>query len=510
MKIGAMILAAAILAAPCGTWADEGPGAPGPNENAGATRVISSLYAQLLHREPDSAGFAYWAADASELRSVAIAFAASDELLKEQPDSRTWLTKTLYGGLLGREPDADGLRYWLGRLDEGASREQVAASFARSQECLGKPQGGACASLLRPELAESGFAVAPETAPAGLGFAGLRGANLQEMPAGAMTELLQTAAGLHVNAYRVRVPLNLAANGVASAGRLAEETLAILDQARDTQARVLLVLDGYKGYDEPCGDKASFTDVREAAQTVVDAAKGHPALLGWDLQSDPLSDRRGCKHATVIQAVVEMYRLVRAADPRAATTVGEAYPAYQSTWNLFSSFASPHLYFSGKSDLEAGLERVTKEVSPLPVIVGEFGFDAPGQVSEEEQAKLYALAYLTLRKKDVGSMFWLLAQREEPLAFSVVRADGSSRPAAMAISQAFSNESPVASQLYGFASDNKALCEASVIGRLGGEAECTIGGGCGSWCGKPGAGCESANPTLYGACLSPSDVVARR
>ncbi|MCB9061584.1 MAG: hypothetical protein H6622_08690, partial [Halobacteriovoraceae bacterium] len=62
--------------------------------------------------------------------------------------------------------------------------------------------------------------------------------------------------------------------------------------------------------------------------------------------------------------------------------------------------------------------------------------------------------------------------------------------------------------LYNFAAVDKVTCESSVSARWAGKtATCTIGGGCGASCGKPGGGCSSANPTLWGACITESEAV---
>ncbi len=39
-----------------------------------------------------------------------------------------------YRDLLGREAESSGLAYWNARLDQGGSREQIALGFTRSQE----------------------------------------------------------------------------------------------------------------------------------------------------------------------------------------------------------------------------------------------------------------------------------------------------------------------------------------------------------------------------------------
>jgi hypothetical protein len=40
----------------------------------------------------------------------------------------------LYEGALGRAPDAGGLGYWVGALDHGASRADIAVGISESPE----------------------------------------------------------------------------------------------------------------------------------------------------------------------------------------------------------------------------------------------------------------------------------------------------------------------------------------------------------------------------------------
>ena len=60
----------------------------------------------------------------------------------------------------------------------------------------------------------------------------------------------------------------------------------------------------------------------------------------------------------------------------------------------------------------------------------------------------------------------------------------------------------VATQMYNFVAGSQADCENSIYQRLGVQLRCTIGGGCGISCGKPGVNnCTSANPQLFGRCV---------
>jgi hypothetical protein len=58
---------------------------------------------------------------------------------------------------------------------------------------------------------------------------------------------------------------------------------------------------------------------------------------------------------------------------------------------------------------------------------------------------------------------------------------------------------------HNFVADDQATCEAAIVNHLGTGSwvpkTCTIGGGCGVTCEKPGPNCPSAYPKKWGACI---------
>ncbi|MBI5201382.1 MAG: hypothetical protein HY925_07335 [Elusimicrobia bacterium] len=61
------------------------------------------------------------------------------------------------------------------------------------------------------------------------------------------------------------------------------------------------------------------------------------------------------------------------------------------------------------------------------------------------------------------------------------------------------------SGLYNIVAPDAATCQNAVRDRWALNITCTLGGGCGVDCGKPGPSCPSANPAGYGFCLDPAD-----
>lgn len=100
---------------------------------------VTSLYRSILVREPDAGGHRHWVAKLGEGSSrewVIEQFYNSAEYRKSGKDNRAYVTD-LYHGVLGREPEAAGLNYWIAELHRGVSRNEVLRRFFDSQEYRG-------------------------------------------------------------------------------------------------------------------------------------------------------------------------------------------------------------------------------------------------------------------------------------------------------------------------------------------------------------------------------------
>ncbi len=97
------------------------------------TKPVAELYQNLLGREPDKAGEAFYnneiARGAATTKDVAISMVSSPEFLASNPT-----VESLYQILLGRAPDADGLAYWKAAESAGMSLGEIAANFVRDTE----------------------------------------------------------------------------------------------------------------------------------------------------------------------------------------------------------------------------------------------------------------------------------------------------------------------------------------------------------------------------------------
>jgi hypothetical protein len=130
-----------------------------PSANEGS---IYRLYRAYFLRDPDTAGFMYWYLQVSvgtSLDQVSDLFAESSEFRTRygNPDNFAFV-ELIYQNVLGRDPDAQGRDYWVGRLDAGLSRGRVMRFFSESGEyqretATGVPSGWRAGSNARTLLA---------------------------------------------------------------------------------------------------------------------------------------------------------------------------------------------------------------------------------------------------------------------------------------------------------------------------------------------------------------------
>ena len=105
----------------------------------GAAGQLYRVYEAMLNRAPDPVGLGFWlnALDhGAPLLSVSSDFITSDEfkfLYGANASNQTFVT-ALYRNVLHREPDASGMAYWLSSLDHGGPRADVLLGFSESAE----------------------------------------------------------------------------------------------------------------------------------------------------------------------------------------------------------------------------------------------------------------------------------------------------------------------------------------------------------------------------------------
>lgn len=98
------------------------------------------LYQGLLDRSADQGGAQYWetqVAAGESTQTVANAFMASQEYITDYgTQTNSQFVNQIYENAFGRSADAGGLAYWVGTLDQGASRAGVAVAIVGSPEAI--------------------------------------------------------------------------------------------------------------------------------------------------------------------------------------------------------------------------------------------------------------------------------------------------------------------------------------------------------------------------------------
>jgi hypothetical protein len=113
--------------------------------------VVTELYEHVLGRGPDADGLAYWVARiqaGDRVATVAVSIYGSQEYWVRASSARDTYVRALYRDILDRAPDGDGLQYWVGRLAGGTPRWVVARALFLSAEARGRRVGGLYGELL--------------------------------------------------------------------------------------------------------------------------------------------------------------------------------------------------------------------------------------------------------------------------------------------------------------------------------------------------------------------------
>jgi hypothetical protein len=107
------------------------------DKNIKVTRFVTRCYQNALGRKGDASGLNSWTGvllnKTKTPKTVAKNFVFSGEATKKNLND-TEFVKMLYRLYMGREADKGGLNYWVGRLQNGTSRQKVADSMAASKE----------------------------------------------------------------------------------------------------------------------------------------------------------------------------------------------------------------------------------------------------------------------------------------------------------------------------------------------------------------------------------------
>ncbi len=99
------------------------------------TGPIGRLYRAYLDREGDRAGLEYWLGTSTPLLAISESFAASKEFVQRYGAlSDSQFVDQIYRNVMKREPDSSGRAFWTNQLSRGASRGTIMLSFSNSTE----------------------------------------------------------------------------------------------------------------------------------------------------------------------------------------------------------------------------------------------------------------------------------------------------------------------------------------------------------------------------------------
>ncbi len=97
--------------------------------------LIDNLFAERLHRPPDTVGKNFWKGILNSAGRSAVIQGIEDSL-----EARTNLLETWYQRFLGRNVDQAGVQFWTNVMAQGATEEQVESGILASQEFLQRAQ----------------------------------------------------------------------------------------------------------------------------------------------------------------------------------------------------------------------------------------------------------------------------------------------------------------------------------------------------------------------------------
>lgn len=109
------------------------------NSEEGARGEVVRAYRDLLDREPEPGGLAFWTAflRTNPVTTLRFGHLASDEYLAKSGGTVDTFIESLYQDLLFRSVDSSGLAFYGDKIRSGTSRGWVVADVYRSAESMG-------------------------------------------------------------------------------------------------------------------------------------------------------------------------------------------------------------------------------------------------------------------------------------------------------------------------------------------------------------------------------------
>ena len=103
----------------------------------GVSGFVKRMYEVVLDRECEAVGYNYWGKQICMHKfggsDMAVHFVFSQEYVEKETTDKEYVTM-LYRAIMGREPESDGMKFWLKSLKDGKTRRWVLNSFIDSKE----------------------------------------------------------------------------------------------------------------------------------------------------------------------------------------------------------------------------------------------------------------------------------------------------------------------------------------------------------------------------------------
>lgn len=217
-----------------------------------------------------------------------------------------------------------------------------------------------------------------------------------------------TLAKAGFNSVRIFVPYEDFGN--AQVPELALGQLRkVLDLAQIQQLQVLVTLfDFYGNY-----DILDWTRTYRHAETVVNALKDHPALLGWDLKNEPDLDFENRGKENVLNWLGILSENMRTWDPHHPLTIGWSTPEAAVHLKEEVDFISFH-YYGEPEALEARYRDLKEVAGDKPLVLEEFGKSSYSGFwnvfsgSEDKQANYLKELQSFIAEEELSSFLWTL------------------------------------------------------------------------------------------------------
>jgi len=182
-----------------------------------------------------------------------------------------------------------------------------------------------------------------------------------------------------------------------------------LDHAYKNNLNVLITLfDFYGDY-----DVANWTLTHRHAETIVNALKDHPALLGWDIKNEPDLDFKSRGKQRVLSWLEQMLINIKKWDRKHPVTIGWSSPEAGIELLEQVDFVSYH-YYRDIDNLLNSHKLLAERSQEKPILLQEYGVSSykglwnPFGTNEQEQAEFHKKTQNIFSKNEIPFMLWTL------------------------------------------------------------------------------------------------------